>query len=74
MIDCKPLTAWINCQYAMHSDSKVIILITGMIDFTQMRKEVLITTSFYDIRTNMKKFTHSDTLKVCHSLEFTILK
>lgn len=45
-----------------------------MIDFTQMRKEVLITTSFYDIRTNMKKFTHSDTLKVCHSLEFTILK
>lgn len=54
MIGCKPLTAWINYQYAMHSDVKVMTLIMGMMDFRQMHKEILIKTSFYNI-TNVKK-------------------
>jgi len=58
----------------MFSDAKVMTLIMGMMDFRQMHKEVLITESFYDIRTNVKKITHSDTLNVCDNLQFTILK
>lgn len=74
MIGCKPLTAWINYQYVIHSYAKAMLLIMGMMDFRQMHKEALITTSFYDFRINVKKITHSDTFKVCNNLGFTILK
>lgn len=54
MIGCKSLTAQINYQYVMLSDAKVMTLIMGMMDSRQMHKEVLLTTSLYDIRTNVK--------------------